>query len=308
MQLDKTRLAIRERGLLETIDFSLLVIREFAGPLIVCALLGVLPLMIVNELLVGWMVTVDDEGTVSWFRYTWAMTVLIFLEAQLAAVFVVAYLGPAVFMEQRTIRQIIGDVFRQTFPLLLCQGILRGVLAAWLLYLLTERYEASGWIEGFWIVVVCLWAMSMRTFRPYINEIILLEKAPLLAGKSAAIPISRRSSHLHGAYSGDLFVRWFATAALSALLVGLVIYTAVLSEGVLVSRWPVRFSLEDDWLNVNIDWFQLHVLYPGCVWLVAMFFAVGRFLSYLDLRIRHEGWEVELLMQAEAVRLGTQLE
>ena len=36
------------------------------------------------------------------------------------------------------------------------------VLAAWLLYLLTERYEASGWIEGFWIVVVCLFAMAIR--------------------------------------------------------------------------------------------------------------------------------------------------
>jgi hypothetical protein len=28
-----------------------------------------------------------------------------------------------------------------------------------------------------------------------------------------------------------------------------------------------------------------------------------RFLSYLDLRIRHEGWEVELLMRAEGLRL-----
>jgi hypothetical protein len=41
---------------------------------------------------------------------------------------------------------------------------------------------------------------------------------------------------------------------------------------------------------------------------VVAFFAIVRFLSYLDLRIRHEGWEVELLMRAEAVRLGTQLE
>src|SRR6185369_13107803 len=99
MQLDRTRIAIRERGLLETIDLALLVIREFAGPLIVCALLGIIPLAIINELLVGWMVSVDDEGTVAWFRYTWAMTVLIFLESQLASVFIVAYLGPAVFME-----------------------------------------------------------------------------------------------------------------------------------------------------------------------------------------------------------------
>ncbi|HEY2413128.1 MAG TPA: hypothetical protein VGI40_12840 [Pirellulaceae bacterium] len=307
MQLDRTRIAIRERGLLETIDLSLLVIREFAGPLIVCALLAIVPLAIINELLVGWMVSVDDEGTVSWFRYTWAMTVLIFLESQLASVFIVAYLGPAVFMEQRTIRQIAGDVLRQAFPILLCQGILRGVLAAWLLYLLTERYEANGWIEGFWIVVVCLFAIAMRTFRPYINEIILLEKNPLLAGKSAAITVSKRSSHLHGAYSGDLFVRSFATTAIAASLVCLAIYTASLTEGFLFSKWPLRFSFDDGFV-LPIDGLDLHVLYPACLWLVVAFFAVVRFLSYLDLRIRHEGWEVELLMRAEAVRLGTQLE
>jgi hypothetical protein len=308
MQLDHTRIAIRERGLLETIDLTLLVIREFAGPVIACALLGIVPLAMINELLVGWMVSIDDEDTVLWFRYTWAMTVLIFLEAQLAAVFIVAYLGPAVFMEQRTIRQIAGDVLRQAFPLLLCQGILRGVLAAWLLYILSFRAEPNGWIEGFWIVVICLFAMAMRTFRPYINEIILLEKNPLLAGKSAAITVAKRSSHLHGAYSGDLFVRWFATAAIAVALAGLAIYTAVLAEGFLISNWPLRFSLEDGFYGVNLDWFRLHVLYPGCLWLVAMFLAVVRFLSYLDLRIRHEGWEVELLMRAEAVRLGMQLE
>jgi hypothetical protein len=308
MQLDRTRIAIRERGLLETIDLTLLVVREFAGAIVTCALLAIVPLAVVNELLVGWMVSIDDEGTVAWFRYTWAMIVLVFLEAQLASVFIVAYLGPAVFMEQRTIRQIIGDVFKQAFPLLLCQGILRGVLAGWLLYLLTDRYEASGWIEGFWIVIVCLFAMAMRTFRPYINEIILLEKNPLLAGKSAAITVSKRSSHLHGAYSGDLFVRWFASAAIAIALISLAIYTAVLTEGFLISNWPIRFSIEDGFYGVNLDWFRLHVIYPSSLWLIVAFFAVVRFLSYLDLRIRHEGWEVELLMRAEAVRLGAQLE
>ena len=33
MQLDRTRIAIRERGLLETLDLALHVTREFAGPL-----------------------------------------------------------------------------------------------------------------------------------------------------------------------------------------------------------------------------------------------------------------------------------
>ena len=43
---------------------------------------------------------------------------------------------------------------------------------------------------------------------------------------------------------------------------------------------------------------------PIAVWLVVGFFTVVRFLSYLDLRIRREGWEVELSPRAEAARLA----
>jgi hypothetical protein len=37
------------------------------------------------------------------------------------------------------------------------------------------------------------------------------------------------------------------------------------------------------------------------------YFTVARFLGYLDLRIRNEGWEVELMMRAEATRMSRQL-
>jgi hypothetical protein len=92
------------------------------------------------------------------------------------------------------------------------------------------------------------------------------------------------------------------------LLLSLVIYTAVLAEGFLITNWPVHVSWEDGTWAMNFDWFRLHVLYPACLWLVVAFLAVVRFLSYLDLRIRHEGWEVELLMRAESLRLTMQLE
>jgi hypothetical protein len=45
------------------------------------------------------------------------------------------------------------------------------------------------------------------------------------------------------------------------------------------------------------------VWYPLVLWTVAGFFAVVRFLAYVDLRIRREGWEVELMMRAERDRL-----
>ncbi len=42
-------------------------------------------------------------------------------------------------------------------------------------------------------------------------------------------------------------------------------------------------------------------------WLVVGYLTVVRFLAYLDLRIRREGWEVELMMRNEAARLTRQL-
>jgi hypothetical protein len=78
--------------------------------------------------------------------------------------------------------------------------------------------------------------------------------------------------------------------------------------GYLVSDWPIHISMEDGDIAPNFDWFKLQVLYPFCLWLVVAFLSVVRFLSYLDLRIRHEGWEVELLMRAEAQRLALQLD
>ena len=47
---------------------------------------------------------------------------------------------------------------------------------------------------------------------------------------------------------------------------------------------------------------RLAVRPAGCsrlpIWLVTAFFAVARFLAYIDQRIRLEGWEVELRLRA----------
>jgi hypothetical protein len=305
MQLDRTRIAIRERGLLETLDLALHVTREFAGPIAICALLAILPLALLNYALVGWMMPTDLDEFEYPLRYGWNMVLLIYLEAPLAGIFLVAWLGPAVFMEQRTIRQVLADVFRFSPQLFVSQVLLRGVLVAWLLYVAVDRFEFSV-IEGFFVVVAALYATAMRAVRPYINEIILLERNPLFAGKTGAITIGKRSSHLHGPYAGDLVIRWIGAAAVALLLAGLALATIIVVQGTLLGDWPLGWNGYET--VPNFDWFKLQILYPACLWLVVTFMAVVRFLSYLDLRIRHEGWEVELLMRAEALRLATRME
>jgi hypothetical protein len=307
MQLDRTRIAIRERGLLETIDLALHVTREFAAPLAVCALAAIVPLALINYALVGWMTPSDFDEETFPLRYLWNMTALIYLEAPLAASLMVAYLGPAVFHEERTIRQVLGDVVRCAGPLALCQGLLRGTFVAWAVLLLTTREEANGFTEGFLLFVILAWSTAMRAFRPYVNEIILLEKNPLWS-RGAAITVGKRSAHLHGPYSGDLFIRWCGSAGAGLVLSVLTLGTAFFVLSFLISDPPFYSSTDPPAFAWNLGGFKLQVLYPACLWFVAAFLAVVRFLNYLDLRIRHEGWEVELLTRAEALRLATQLE
>ena len=307
MQLDRTRIAIRERGLLDTLDLALHVSRDFAGPLAVASLLAIVPLALLNYALVGWMAPADMESLEDVGRYWWSMTALIYLEAPLASIFVVAYLGPALFLEERSFKQIAGDVLRYSPQLLLCQGLLRGVLPAWLLCLTVDRLQANGFTEGFLVVVLLIWSTAMRGFRPYINEIILLEKNPLWSSQQNTITMGKRSSHLHGPYSADLLIRWFGAAAIALLLLALTLLTAVVVQGVLISDWPVVGVMTEDFA-FRLDWFKLQIVYPACLWFVVAFMSVVRFLSYLDLRIRHEGWEVELFMRAEALRLAARME
>jgi hypothetical protein len=48
---------------------------------------------------------------------------------------------------------------------------------------------------------------------------------------------------------------------------------------------------------------MLEVVYPASLWIAAVYFAIVNYLSYLDLRIRREGWEVELKLRAAALDL-----
>jgi hypothetical protein len=196
------------------------------------------------------------------------------------------------------------------FPqIFLCQFLLRGILPGWLLYLAVDRFAFNGFFEGFLLTCLLIYATFMRAIRPYINEIILLEKNPLRARRENTITINKRSAHLHGPYASDLIARWIVTLMVSVLLFGLALTTLVIARGALTSDWPFYAEVMPAFIwTWDVDWFDLQVLFPLALWFVVGFMSVARFLSYLDLRIRHEGWEVELLMRAEAMRLATQVQ
>jgi hypothetical protein len=57
-------------------------------------------------------------------------------------------------------------------------------------------------------------------------------------------------------------------------------------------------------MRFEITWYHAQLAYPALLWSIAGYFVVVEYLDYLDLRIKHEGWEVELLMRAEGLRLA----
>ena len=70
--------------------------------------------------------------------------------------------------------------------------------------------------------------------------------------------------------------------------------------GLLFTLGYIRATVDHTWER-NFTWHSIFL--PGAVWIVVWFFTVVRYLSYLDLRIRREGWEVELQVRAAAQRL-----
>ena len=124
---------------------------------------------------------------------------------------------------------------------------------------------------------------------PYLNEVILLERNPMRAKGKKSISTAERSRVLHRGQGGDLFIRWMLNMLMGSILV--------------VVFWGSLAAAASWLLNEKYRTGPFYTcLYPATLWMVAAYFTVVRFLGYLDLRIRREGWEVELLMRAELDR------
>jgi hypothetical protein len=141
------------------------------------------------------------------------------------------------------------------------------------------------------LALVCLAAIVRRLTAPFLNEILVLEKAPLRLGPTPTITAGQRSRLLHGSGAGSVLNFGLISAIVAALLTlsGFGAYLCL--RGILLEDWS--------W---DVRSFRVGV--PLAMWLTVLVLSVARFLAYLDLRIRHEGWEVELRMRAEGMRLA----
>jgi hypothetical protein len=203
------------------------------------------------------------------------------------------YLGDALFLQPTSPRAMARLIGNLCLPLFVCLVLIRGVAVAVLLVFGIEHYSRFSANEGL-LIPLLFYALALRGLRPYLGEIILLEQNPLRAGSKETMTIGRRSAALHNPSSGDLLAR-------SMALVGVAL---ALTISLVCSFWFVTGVFTNNW---GFGSLMLHVGVPLSMWIVAGYLCVVRFLSYLDLRIRREGWEVELKMRAEAARLARQV-
>ena len=158
-----------------------------------------------------------------------------------------------------------------------------------------------------WRVILREWARSLPqlllyqgllrlplAFWPYLNEVILLERNPMRSRGPQGRSTHSRSRALHRGEGGDAFARTFLSACVGATLGTSLWLSLAIVRGMLLNE------LEFDPALVTF-------YYPLVLWIVVGYLAVVQFLCYLDLRIRREGWEVELRLRAEQARLARRL-
>lgn len=261
LQLDKTRIAVRERSYIDLLDLALRVSRVYAWPLLLAFSAGVVPMMLLNSwLLVG--LAEQDFAYGFPIEHMLLMVLLIFLEAPLATAPATLYLGKAVFTERPDAREIARQFWESLPQLLLCRVLLR----------------------------------LLFTGSSFMNEVILLDRNPLRKKDSARGESTlSRSRLLHRDAAADPVGRALATLMVGGTLLLSIWLSICIGRLLLVGQWQWDFDR------------PMYTFYfPLALWIVMSYFAVVRFLSYLDLRIRREGWEVELAMRAERARLERQ--
>ncbi len=296
MEFDRTRVAIRQRGFLEIADLSVVLIRRYAASLFGYWMLGAVPFMAINLLLIGWIPyfadrydLLEEEFEGEQLRYVWLLACLVYLQSPLAMAPLTLWLGRAVFQDRPTFREVIEDLKSSAFRLVLVLGFWRGPLIAMILIATNWRGSFAPVREIFWMICVMVLFGSIRLARPYLPEILLLERCPLRATKTDTISAGKRSSILHSPMASDVIGRQLVVACLAIL-----------------GSVSTAFSLAFVWAYLlnQMGWHLYLPLFiiPLTFWLIAGGATVVRFLTYLDTRIRLEGWEVELTLRAEAER------
>jgi len=293
MQLDKTRIAVRERSHVEIFDLALKVMRSHGLGLLVAMTAGALPFAVFNHWMLRGELDLADLDYEPPVFYLAGTLLLAAWQIPLAAVPVTLFLGQALFQETVDTRRLLRDLMASLPQLIYYQVFVRGWLM--LLFLVGVVLDFNDEFNGLLLAAFGFYCFVLQVYWPHLNEVILLERNPWRRvpgsmGDRAATTAGRCKA-IAGASGGDQFGRWLTASGIGVLLI------TMIASSTYYLYWRLTLAAFDP-----RPIYAVHLMLA--VWVVISYLTVVRFLSYLDLRIRTEGWEIELRMRAEAARLA----
>lgn len=300
MIYDKTFISIRERSALELFDLSLQVIREHFRELTFLLAVGVLPWLLIDcWLLREHLLAVDEEQVTLVF---WLAGCLVASQAQVGTKLMTVYLGMAMFAGKPRMSAVFASLRSRIGGLIWTHGFIRMVLP--IIFICWFLHEADSaifaLISGFALPVLVGIALLVRALRPFASEIVLLERTPFRpsskdGSNSREITYRRRSASLHSHAGSELFGRFVVTCIFCLPL---------------ALTFQSLFVYGDEILNLTAgtDRTLATIYWMISFWLVAGIVSVARFLSYIDVRTRQEGWAVDLKMRSEGYKLRKRFE
>jgi hypothetical protein len=197
--------------------------------------------------------------------WTWyPCLLLVAVEGPLATAPIAAYLGTALFDDNPRVGAALRQALGRWWSLLLF-GLYRGLLA--------------------------LFPMLLVLYPAHATEVSVLERQPVGA-------TWKRAGALRAVWSSE----WVTHLLIAGPLLALGVLCVIDATQTIVSLLMHADLLgEDDHLNMYIP--GMNVAPHLATWLVITYLAIVRFLSYIDLRTRREGWEIDLALRRAARRL-----
>ena len=301
MQLDRTEIVIRARGAAELCDLSLQVLKRHVWAIAASSGLLGWPLLLLDSWAIAWMLGeearlaldhLDTPESLMRWRHATHLIALYVMQFPLVSLPTSVYLGHQIFFQPLPLRSLLGRLLPIAGRCLLILGIIRLGLVGLVMQWWVDRQVAFDVLVEFWLIFALAGvAVVQRIFRPFAPEILGLELCRLRSRRAGEISYYTRSSSLH---------RYLFSEQISRFA-GISFYLVLLTASLLAAQLFVIGASTGYW---QWNWWLDYIGLPLSLWCVGLFAAVFRFLSYLDSRIRLEGWEVELRLKAEALRLA----
>jgi len=137
-------------------------------------------------------------------------------------------------------------------------------------------------VRGLLLLFVVMYPLMPAQYA-FLDEVILLERVSIFQ-------IFHRCRVLSRGFEGELFLRWIGQISLGAIFA--------------LCFWMSAETLSGALAGDELTWYRPGLgdlgglFFQTGIWIAIAYFGVFRFLSYIDRRIRLEGWALELRLKA----------